>query len=35
MLALQAEQRAIYEENDGKLQLSWNQTRNMPITYKV
>ncbi|PNX81757.1 abscisic acid 8 -hydroxylase 4-like protein, partial [Trifolium pratense] len=32
---VKAEQKAIHKENDGKLQLSWNQTRNMPITNKV
>lgn len=32
---VKAEQKAIHKENDGKLQLNWNQTRNMPITYKV
>jgi (+)-abscisic acid 8'-hydroxylase len=33
---LQAEQMAIYEENDGgKLPLTWAQTRRMPITHLV
>lgn len=33
---LQAEQKAIYELNDkGKRPLTWAQTRNMPLTYKV
>uniref|UniRef100_A0A1W7HBX1 (+)-abscisic acid 8'-hydroxylase n=1 Tax=Scoparia dulcis TaxID=107240 RepID=A0A1W7HBX1_SCODU len=34
--AVKAEQKAIYESNGcGKFQLTWNQTRNMPFTYKV
>lgn len=33
---MQAEQNAIYEENDGgKRPLTWAQTRNMPLTYRV
>ncbi|CAA2953867.1 abscisic acid 8'-hydroxylase 4-like [Olea europaea var. sylvestris] len=34
--AVKAEQKAIYQSNgNGKNNLTWNQTRNMPITYKV
>ncbi|GFP92980.1 abscisic acid 8'-hydroxylase 4 [Phtheirospermum japonicum] len=34
--AVKAEQKAIYESNvNENSRLSWNQTRNMPITYKV
>ncbi|CAI9777773.1 unnamed protein product [Fraxinus pennsylvanica] len=34
--AVKAEQKAIYQSNgNGKNHLTWNQTRNMPITYKV
>ncbi|KAB1200750.1 Abscisic acid 8'-hydroxylase 4 [Morella rubra] len=34
--AVKAEQNAIYEANDGgKRPLTWAQTRNMPLTYKV
>lgn len=33
---LQAEQKAIYEANDGcKKPLTWAQIRNMPLTYRV
>ncbi|KAL8244372.1 hypothetical protein R6Q59_010630 [Mikania micrantha] len=33
---VKAEQKAIYQLNDnGSLHLTWAQTRNMPITYKV
>lgn len=33
---LQAEQKAIFEANDGgRKPLTWAQTRNMPLTYKV
>ena len=32
----QAEQKAIFEENDrGRKPLTWAQTRNMPLTYRV
>lgn len=35
-VTMQAEQNAIYEENDGgKRSLTWAQTRNMPLTYRV
>ncbi|OIV93284.1 hypothetical protein TanjilG_23125 [Lupinus angustifolius] len=34
--AIKAEQMEIYEANQGgKIPLTWGQTRNMPITYKV
>ncbi|GKV01548.1 hypothetical protein SLEP1_g14095 [Rubroshorea leprosula] len=34
--AVKAEQNAIYEANDGgKMPLTWAQTRNMPLTYRV
>ncbi|CAK9135311.1 unnamed protein product [Ilex paraguariensis] len=34
--AVKAEQKAIYQSNrEGHQQLTWNQTRNMPITYRV
>ncbi|KAL5054025.1 hypothetical protein RYX36_034707 [Vicia faba] len=34
--AVKAEQMSIYEANErGKIPLSWNQTRNMPITHRV
>ncbi|KAK4481510.1 hypothetical protein RD792_012411 [Penstemon davidsonii] len=34
--AVKAEQTQIYQSNDnGKSHLTWNQTRNMPFTYKV
>ncbi|XP_050227056.1 abscisic acid 8'-hydroxylase CYP707A1-like [Mercurialis annua] len=34
--AVKAEQKAIYKMNDeGNQALNWNQTRNMPFTYKV
>ncbi|XP_061350977.1 abscisic acid 8'-hydroxylase 4 [Gastrolobium bilobum] len=34
--AIKAEQMAIYELNQGgKMTLTWGQTRNMPITYRV
>ncbi|KAA8537750.1 hypothetical protein F0562_027670 [Nyssa sinensis] len=34
--AVKAEQKAIYQSNDGgDHPLTWTQTRNMPITYKV
>ncbi|CAL0322460.1 unnamed protein product [Lupinus luteus] len=33
--SVKAEQKAIEKSNEGNLPLSWNQTRNMPITYKV
>ncbi|KAK9287046.1 hypothetical protein L1049_015455 [Liquidambar formosana] len=34
--AVKAEQKAIYESNDGGNQpLTWTQTRNMPLTYRV
>ncbi|KAE9613603.1 putative (+)-abscisic acid 8'-hydroxylase [Lupinus albus] len=34
--AVKSEQTAIYEANKrGKIPLTWGQTRNMPITYKV
>ncbi|XP_059447086.1 abscisic acid 8'-hydroxylase 4 [Corylus avellana] len=34
--AVKAEQNAIYEANDGgKKPLTWAQTRNMPLTYRV
>ncbi|KAF8406321.1 hypothetical protein HHK36_008407 [Tetracentron sinense] len=34
--AVQAEQKAIYESNDGGIRpLTWSQTRNMPLTYRV
>ncbi|XP_019433227.1 PREDICTED: abscisic acid 8'-hydroxylase 4-like [Lupinus angustifolius] len=32
---VKAEQKAIQKSNEGNQPLSWNQTRNMPITYKV
>ncbi|XP_058089505.1 abscisic acid 8'-hydroxylase 4-like [Magnolia sinica] len=33
---IRAEQRAIHESNEGgNIQLTWSQTRNMPITYRV
>lgn len=33
---LQAEHMAIFKmSNGGKLPLTWVQTRNMPVTYKV
>lgn len=33
---LQEEHMAIFEMNNGgKLPLTWAQTRNMPVTYKV
>lgn len=35
-MLLQAEQNAIYGENDGgKRPLTWAQTRSMPLTYRV
>ncbi|KAF1886447.1 hypothetical protein Lal_00045679 [Lupinus albus] len=33
--SVKAEQKAIEKSNEGNLPLSWTQTRNMPITYKV
>ncbi|KAM3695073.1 hypothetical protein ACJW31_07G103300 [Castanea mollissima] len=34
--AVKTEQKAIYEVNDGgKRPLTWSQTRNMPLTYRV
>ncbi|GFY89596.1 cytochrome P450, family 707, subfamily A, polypeptide 4 [Actinidia rufa] len=34
--AVKGEQKAMYESNDGgKKPLTWAQTRNMPVTYKV
>ncbi|XP_058089504.1 abscisic acid 8'-hydroxylase 4-like [Magnolia sinica] len=34
--AIRAEQRAIHESNEGgNIHLTWSQTRNMPITYRV
>ncbi|KAL2498267.1 Abscisic acid 8'-hydroxylase 4 [Abeliophyllum distichum] len=34
--AVKAEQKAIYQSNrNGNSHLTWNQTRNMPFTYKV
>ncbi|OIW15653.1 hypothetical protein TanjilG_08229 [Lupinus angustifolius] len=33
--SVKAEQKAIQRSNEGNQPLSWNQTRNMPITYKV
>ncbi|XP_026455851.1 abscisic acid 8'-hydroxylase 4-like [Papaver somniferum] len=34
--AVKAEQKAIYEMNDGGIKpLSWSQTRNMPVTFRV
>ncbi|KAE9588419.1 putative (+)-abscisic acid 8'-hydroxylase [Lupinus albus] len=33
--SVKAEQKAIQKSNEGNQPLSWNQTRNMPITYKV
>ncbi|KAL2520945.1 Abscisic acid 8'-hydroxylase 4 [Forsythia ovata] len=34
--AVKAEQKAIYQSNrNGNSRLTWNQTRNMPFTYKV
>ncbi|XP_022763368.1 abscisic acid 8'-hydroxylase 4-like isoform X3 [Durio zibethinus] len=36
LAAVKAEQKAIYESNDGgKKPLTWAQTRSMPLTYKV
>ncbi|XP_027331128.1 abscisic acid 8'-hydroxylase CYP707A1-like [Abrus precatorius] len=33
--SVKAEQKAIHKSNEGNIPLSWNQTRNMPITHKV
>ncbi|XP_061364157.1 abscisic acid 8'-hydroxylase CYP707A1-like [Gastrolobium bilobum] len=33
--SVKVEQKAIHKSNEGNLPLSWSQTRNMPITYKV